>query len=422
MDYRTNSFSYKMYWVKAMSIRPYTGEYLVSPVPVHLGLNYCSHNCFYCYANLNNPDRRADYNKVINVANAVANGKQMKNLSVRYLQEGYPIMVSNDSDPFAKSNFEQFASIFDVFTDIGTRFVFQTRGGAKAKNVLSRSKPTAVYISFTSDDNDIIARAETGAPNFNQRKELALFAKEYGHHVIIGLNPYVPEWWKDIDGFIHWLKGNGLNYVWYGEMHISHMQRPKIKSRPAKEFIDVINIACKKSKDQTAYEYLLSELDKADINVYDAITATKGNFWQPYFDLGFPFFPTIDTFFSELREHGKTVAFSFDYFDEQTNVFPEWEGSEFSGYLAGIGRSLRNIGYPSNANNFKQVHETLWRIVDFPTRLRHDDLFLVTDDGSLILDEKGRHILVYRQGIDDPTLGNIDVDDIDVYLVSSRGE
>ena len=60
--------------------------------------------------------------------------------------------------------------------------------------------------------------------------------------------------------------------------------------------------------------------------------------------------------------------------------------------------------------------------MDFPTLLRHDDLFLVTDDGSLILDEKGRHILVYRQGIDDPTLGNIDVDDIDVYLVSSRGE
>lgn len=405
-----------------MSIRPYTGEYLVSPVPVHLGLNYCSHNCFYCYANLNNPDRRADYNKVINVANAVANNKPMKNLSVRYLQAGYPIMVSNDSDPFAKSNFEQFASIFDVFTDIGTRFVFQTRGGNKAKNVLSRSKPTCVYISFTSDDNNIISRAEVGAPDFDQRKDLALFAKQYGHHVIIGINPYVADWWRDIDGFVTWLKDNGFGHVWLGEMHINHMQKPKIKSRPAKEFANIIEMACKKKKDQADYEYLLEQLKQADINVYDAISSTKGDFWQPYFDLNFPFFPTLDSFFTELRRHGRTVAFNFDFFDEYANVFPDWEGSEFSGYLASIGRSLRNIGYPSSANNFKQVHETLWRIADFPTRLRHDDLFLATDDGSLVIDEQGRSILVYRPGIDDPDLGDIDVSDIDIYLVSSNEE
>lgn len=405
-----------------MSIRPYTGEYLVSPVPVHLGLNYCSHNCFYCYANLNNPDRRADYNKVINVANAVANGKPMKNLSVRYLQAGYPIMVSNDSDPFAKSNFEQFASIFDVFTDIGTRFVFQTRGGNKAKNVLSRSKPTCVYISFTSDDNNIISRAEVGAPDFDQRKDLALFAKQYGHHVIIGINPYVADWWRDIDCFVTWLKDNGFGHVWLGEMHINHMQKPKIKSRPAKEFANIIEMACKKKKDQADYEYLLEQLKQADINVYDAISSTKGDFWQPYFDLNFPFFPTLDSFFTELRRHGRTVAFNFDFFDEYANVFPDWEGSEFSGYLASIGRSLRNIGYPSSANNFKQVHETLWRIADFPTRLRHGDLFLATDDGSLVIDEQGRSILVYRPGIDDPDLGNIDVSDIDIYLVSSNEE
>lgn len=405
-----------------MSIRPYTGEYLVSPVPVHLGLNYCSHNCFYCYANLNNPDRRADYNKVINVANAVANNKPMKNLSVRYLQACYPIMVSNDSDPFAKSNFEQFASIFDVFTDIGTRFVFQTRGGNKAKNVLSRSKPTCVYISFTSDDNNIISRAEVGAPDFDQRKDLALFAKQYGHHVIIGINPYVADWWRDIDGFVTWLKDNGFGHVWLGEMHINHMQKPKIKSRPAKEFANIIEMACKKKKDQADYEYLLEQLKQADINVYDAISSTKGDFWQPYFGLNFPFFPTLDSFFTELRRHGRTVAFNFDFFDEYANVFPDWEGSEFSGYLASIGRSLRNIGYPSSANNFKQVHETLWRIADFPTRLRHDDLFLATDDGSLVIDEQGRSILVYRPGIDDPDLGDIDVSDIDIYLVSSNEE
>jgi len=43
-----------------MSIRVYTGELLKSPVPLHLDMNWCSHGCFYCFANLNRPNRRLD--------------------------------------------------------------------------------------------------------------------------------------------------------------------------------------------------------------------------------------------------------------------------------------------------------------------------------------------------------------------------
>ncbi|MFH1058314.1 MAG: hypothetical protein V1797_06470 [Pseudomonadota bacterium] len=44
-----------------MSLRTYTGEYLVSPVPLHLDLDICSHACWWCFSRLNNPDRLADY-------------------------------------------------------------------------------------------------------------------------------------------------------------------------------------------------------------------------------------------------------------------------------------------------------------------------------------------------------------------------
>lgn len=392
-----------------MSIRPYTGEYLVNPVAVHLGLNYCSHNCFYCYANLNNPDRRADYNKVKNVAMAIANNKQLKNLAVNLLQAGHPIMVSNDSDPFAQSNYSQFSSIFDMFNDLDVRFCFQTRGGQNSKKVLAKSKPTMVYISFTSDNNEIIKKAEAGAPSFESRKDLALTAKALGHHVVIGLNPYQSEWWNDVYGFVDWLTENDLKHVWFGVMHLSHLQKPKIKAKQQERFADVIAKASKKFKIADETELLLSEMAQRGINVFHGAVSEQGGFWEAYFELGFPFFPTLDDFFTSLRQEGERIAFTFNAFDEWANAHPDWTGSGFSDYLASIGRSLRDVGYPSRANSFTEVHETLWRIADFPTRLRHDDLFIATEDGDILVDDDNRPILIYQSGIDDPSIGFLEI-------------
>lgn len=35
----------------------YYGEFLINPIPLELSLNYCSHKCAYCFANVNQPGR-----------------------------------------------------------------------------------------------------------------------------------------------------------------------------------------------------------------------------------------------------------------------------------------------------------------------------------------------------------------------------
>ena len=48
-----------------MSLDTYWGEFLTSPAPMELSLNYCSHGCEYCFANINTPDRKADVKAIL---------------------------------------------------------------------------------------------------------------------------------------------------------------------------------------------------------------------------------------------------------------------------------------------------------------------------------------------------------------------
>lgn len=403
-----------------MSIRAYTGEYLTSPVAVHMGLNWCTHNCFYCFANLNNPDRRADYNEINKLLrNIAASNLEVKHLPTRLAMAGHPILVSNDSDPFAKSNAQQMEPIFDAFADLGKRMVFQTRGGDNAIKTLEKSKPTMIYISFTSDQPETIRKAEPGAPTHVHRMELAKAAKAAGHHVVIGLNPFYPPWWDNFEGFANWLAVNGFNHVWFGEMHLNQMQKLNIREKAMADFKQVIEFASLKKRNDPGVGVARHVLNANGVNVFSGASSSYGDFWDPYFELGFPFFPTLDEFFTQLRGMGKVVGFSFDVFNDFADPHPELvETSSFKDYLVGIGRSLRNVGYPDKAYSFKDVHEVLWKIDQFPTKLRHDDIFLLKDGDDLLTDDDGRLMLVYAPGITDPKQGRIDVKDCDAVLVA----
>lgn len=372
-----------------------------------------------CFANLNQPDRRADYDELNRtMKNLIARKDDIKHLPTRLLMAGHPVCASNDSDPFAKSNEQQFQSTFDALADLGVRIVFQTRGGDLAEKTLRRSKPTMVYLSFTSDQAATLKAGEPGAPSFDERKALALAAKDAGHHVVIGLNPFYAPWWDDIYGFIDWLEDHGFRHVWFGELHMTYQQQANVRGKAVVQFAAAIEHARKKAKADPAAAMVRRALQGADINVFSGAVSTCGGFWDAYFALGFPFFPTLDWFFGKLREHGKKVAFDFELFDQAMNPHPELRSSAFKEYLSGIGRSLRNVGFDQKANSFRDVHELLWRIDAFPTKLRHDDIFIATHGDSLAEDDSGRLVLVYAPGIDDPDLGRIDIEACDTFLTA----
>lgn len=409
-----------------MSIRHYSGEYLVSPAPIHMGLNWCTHACFYCFANLNRPDRRADYSSIKNFLRKVGRREPGADIAAKLAIDGHPILASNDSDPFAKSNGEQNLALMRTLMAAGLRFVFQTRGGDGAIELLREHPPTMLYISFTTDQESTRKRAEPGAPSFEARKALAAEAKALGHHVVAGINPFYAPWWDDIEGFIDWLAQHDIQHAWLGEPHLNYMQVAAMREKTRTEFAQEITwFRAGRMQRGAAWPHLRSLCEQAGINTFVGSTSARGGFWQPYFDLGYPFFPTLDGWFSHLNdarllEHLRDtdactpqspIAFTFDAFHEWASApFGDFRSSAFKEYLTGIGRSIRNTGADQKANTLREVHEFLWRIDEFPTRLRHDDLFIGTQDGNLAVDDQERLVLVHAPGETDPGKGRVDID------------
>jgi DNA repair photolyase len=386
-----------------MSLRTYVGEHLVSPVPLHLDLDRCSNGCWWCFANLNNPQRLADYRPLRAAINSHLNrlppGQSLVKL---FLQQGHPILVSNTSDPFAASIWPKFEPFWHTCQEAGIPICIQTRGGKAALATIASAKPTMVYVSITSDREDLLRRNEPGAPGFGQRLELIQAAREAGHFVVVGLNPFYLPWWHDPAALVRTLADGGFQHVWFGLLHLNRFQVANLSARRRERETKAIAYASKSDKpDRQVLQAVLDELDQAGINVFLGHHSRRGGFWEPYFRLGYPSAPTLEGFLDHLREagQGQPVAFGFDYFERWANPAPAYRGSACKDYLNGMGRSIRNTGQPATAKTFQEVYAWYWRVLDFPSPLEHDDFYLASEGPqTIVADGQGRDVMIYAPG------------------------
>lgn len=378
---------------------------MVSPVPIHLGMNWCSHACFYCFANLNRPDRRGDWASVLNAVKAVKSGKLGKSVANHLLAAGHPVLASNVSDPFAKSNVDAFNEIKPWFDSIGARICYQTRGGERAIETLKSERPTLVYISVTSDQNDVIKFNEPAAPNFEHRKALIEVCLEAGHFVVVGMNPLHLSWWKDLSGFIRWLAQVGVKHVWHGTLHLSHLQIGQMTDTTKSSKADVIAYARKRKKpDSEEQEDYIHDMLGNGINVFRGVRSAQGHFWDPYYQLGFPRTPTLEGLLDDLNGYAKPVAFTFDWFDRWANMLPDLRASEFKSYMANIGRTIRDKGQKQEACSFTQVHEFMWDVLEYPSVLNTEGMHIARvgaegseDEDVVIAEAGGNDIFIYSK-------------------------
>lgn len=204
------------------------GEFLVSPIPLELSFNYCSHKCAYCFANLNKPDRWADVKAVTRLLQDYRN---RETLTAQLLKDGYPVLISNRVDPFAASNYQQAVPIITTMAEMGIPVAIQTKGGRGIDDVLSALPPSAWYISISTLDDSIRKRIEPGAPTIDSRFELIEKLTSKGHHVSLGLNPLVPEWCPNPEALLSRAKDAGAKGVWAERLHLNHKQVANFSER-----------------------------------------------------------------------------------------------------------------------------------------------------------------------------------------------
>jgi len=395
-------------------LRPFFGEFLINPVPLHLDLNFCSHNCFYCFANLNNPIRRFDTNIL-----KYRNIKKKKSFVSFLLNQDYPIIVSNTSDPLAVSNKDTFIELHRLlYEEQGISFAYQTKTGNKElEDLILNDKPTSFYVTFTSDNNDLLSKSESGAPSYEHKLEFIQKAKQKGHFVCIGVNPFIHYWWKNFDRFVKIIYDIGIRHVWLGDLHLNYKQIANMSNHTKKVFKQEIQEGtAKKNKGQNfLYDIAVSALSEAGINSFIGTTSEFFNFWHEYRKNNHGF-KTLDCWYGYLNEKfkGEPVLFSFSDLYKWLDL-PIFESSLFHSYLEKQGQTIRNsLHETTDAKNFKDVLEWQFRFMELRSYLEEDFIYingywkngkkesdkkLTASDVELDLDENRRFKLVFAPKI-----------------------
>jgi len=281
--------------VKGDSFLPFYGEFLVSPIPLELSFNFCSHGCRYCFANLNKPNRRADIKATMNL---LANYRQRSTLEAVLLREGYPVLISNRVDPFADSNYRQTLPIFELLSELNIPVAIQTKGGKGADKLLDTLKsPTVFYITIETDDDVLAKGIAPGAPNISERFELIDLVRSKGHPVVIGWNPAVKKWIRDEDAHIQRLQKAGVHGVWIQELHFSRTQNRNLKPKDIEILTpELITRSTQKKTEQADIDYVEHLAEKVltyGIQPFIMFQSRKSSFFDVYHNSYEKTFPVI---------------------------------------------------------------------------------------------------------------------------------
>ena len=382
-------------------LRHYCGEFLVVPSPLHYGLNWCSHNCFYCFANLNKPDRRSNNASIKKFQKALENPAD-DSIEARMLRANMPITISNDSDPCAKSNAGVFLPIWEQIEKFNLPVAFQTKGGCReTEDMIINGRRNQFYITLTSDDDDLLRRAEPGAPPFEQRMELIRRAVAAGHFVIVGMNPLIPHWWIDFEGVISRLRSYGVTHLWIGKLHFATSQLANMPPKRKSEWATEVHLGSRRTE-PPHFQLMKTELEK-HFNVYRGTDSSRIHFWKEYGEG----IKTVNCWLAHLtyycKEHGvKQIITPFDAFADF--IIPDCMLDYYGAKCKELIQPFRNKVWQHIQQEpvIYTMYDALkyhWDMRRYKTHLRVDDFsILIENDGTDVLDEDGNPYVVFTLG------------------------
>lgn len=343
----------------------YWGELFVNPVPLELSLNYCSHRCLYCFANLNKPDRVADVKTTMNL---LQNYRNRKSLQAKFLQMGYPVLVSNRVDPFAHSNYQAALPVLRTMAELGIPIEIQTRGGRGADEALAFMPPSVWDISIPYLDEALRERIEPGAPTVASRLKLAEDLRAKGHHPVVGVMPYFYEWQPDIMPLLRALRDSGVVGLWIERLHFNHRQVNRMRDWERERLGPAIAEGKNRRADSPnamMFEQVRQTAMAEGFAVYTENQHERSDFFAPWRVCYEHTFPIQQDFVNFCHYTGLTPddLISFDFYaDFMVSQLPAGE-LQIGHYL---GATMHNLWWEKklpkgNAMTFRQLLGVLWK-------------------------------------------------------------
>lgn len=382
----------------------YYGEFLMSPLPLELSFNYCSHKCAFCFANLNKPDRHADVKATINL---IGQYRQRTTLAAKLLQAGHATVVSNRVDPFAVSNDRQALPVLEMMASAGLPVALQTRGGRGVDEALAFLAPSVWYVSIGTLSEDVRKRIEPGAPTIADRFDLIAKVKAKGHRVVVGTNPLLEEWCPDPGKLFAKCKDAGAEGVWIELLHLNDEQLANMTPRERQGIgPEAIAVARKRRKRSDAAYFLDARETALDhgLEVFSGQQSNRSEFFKPYEETYKATYPTLQGFLNWCHDHkpnGSLVTFE-EFCAYALPMLPEGELS--IGYYLGASSAKLLAKKPMvNRMTFRDLLSVIWSEHSAKANLSRMNAFAfaadIHRDGSwtMLTDENARPLYLFSR-------------------------
>ena len=360
----------------------YTGELLISPIPLELTLAPCDHGCAYCFARLN--FRHSGYTRanVTGIQNLLATYHARDTLVAKLLRQGYPILLSNRTDPFAPANRKLILPLLETLTAQGIQIAFQTRGGALLRDALAIVEPSCWYISLTSDLPDLTRRIEPAAPPLAARLATIDALIQRGHSVNVGINPYVPEWWRDAPGLLRELKARGVHGIWTELLHINYRQRD-LMTPPERAALteDLIALAMKRTPPQAWQDgraRLRDDAQAAGLEVFSGGQGNRSDYFAPYQTYYRKTFPVMQEFLNmclDARRDPHDVITFDEFWRWAAPSLPKGKYVGMSKYIGTVAHDFFWKTKVPDVMSYKQLLHIFWEHPEIGRHLALSDGF-----------------------------------------------
>ncbi|MGX9985862.1 hypothetical protein [Soonwooa purpurea] len=275
------------------------------------------------------------------------NHKNRNDITSFFLKEKYPILISNNVDPFSKNNHELTNQILDVLVDLDIPVQINTRGGYGWQEASEKLKPSLWYVSVPYSDDDVRKIYEPNAPTLDERFEMV---KEIikKHKVMIGINPFDINFSEDHKDIIDRYSEIGVKYFWVNAFHLTYKQQSNLTERQ-KEVLGPEILERGAKKKFTLKNGNTSIYPQETIDLYKEICAyadfkgctivgTPSGHSESYFDDLYSVYPktmpTQNDFFKwceENKKDGDFITFA-EFYDFFAPLLPEIEGN-ISSYI-----------------------------------------------------------------------------------------
>lgn len=376
-------------------LEPFKGELFIHPAALDYSGNTCSNACAYCFASLRAEARRAQVRKLSNLCLGKASGESHTDW---LFYQGYPVCVSNRSDPFATSNRDNTGVVLQLLDLVPNGVFFQTKGLSKGVDYSLldgfKKQNVVMYITMDTTDEAICKRIEPGAPLPKARIELARYAKSRGWEVIVGLNPLVKEWMPEADIIALEDELASFGVTNYLAMPLSLNAKDVAGMNPNRRAMFGGNVIESAVSNDDEWRYWIEQYwrmsHKPGIGVYsvngwrpthmdDAACARLGKHMNSVQHF-------VDFAWDENARSGRNVFTFSDFAKVMTDGNPEmwtYRHADLYKYIMCINRAVwKSGGLAKRAKSFIDVYRVLWnerRIAHSPQNIK---VFTVVCDGE----------------------------------------